>query len=336
MKTALQRLGLMWLLCAGAIGLVMLVGAVRQGAMLSFVAQDETGQRDIYLLDATTGVLHNLTDNAADEWSFAWSVDASLLYSTTLEVGSGDTLLLRDAAGRSVQTLDADTLLAFNMAWSPDGRYLAYVSSYPRNVSDIFLLDVNTLQTRRLTNTPERSESSPVWIPESQVLVYVADGHLWQQSIQQDGRSARQLTFDRATDHRPVPAPDGRQIAFRRTDARQTRLYVLDTASGDERLLQTDAVELSQSLTWFADSQTLLAGRGSASLVQIDAQQGTIADVPVPHARHYSAVAAPSGDMVAYIDGIQRELHLISTTTARHRHRIRGLRVLPPLVWLPG
>ncbi len=45
--------------------------------------------------------------------------------------------------------------------------------------------------------------------------------------------------------------------------------------------------------------------------------------------------AALSGEMVAYIDDIERDVQLFHPATAGHRQMTRGLRVLPPLVWLP-
>jgi Tol biopolymer transport system component len=328
------------LLCAGLIGLALLTGQLRDAPLLSFIALDENeGQRDIYLLDTRTGLLHNLTNNSYDEWSFAWSVDGNLLYSSTLQPGRGDALLLRDMAGQSVQQLEGDTLLSFNPAWSPDGESLVYVSSYPRNVSDIFLLDATTLQSQRLTDTPQRSETHPVWMPDGQSVLYVADGNLWQQAITEtNGLNARQLTGARSTDSAPLPSPNGQSVAFMRTGSGLTGLYLLDVASGSERLLSETASAdwpLTPQMAWFADNQTLLSGRGDGQLLRIDTRTGEMLFNEMPHARHYAAVPARAGETVAYIDGSERNLYLFDLSTAEQRRMTAGLRILPPLVWLP-
>ena len=117
-----------------------------------------------------------------------------------------------------------------------------------------------------------------------------------------------------------------------------TGLYLLDVASGSERLLMETASAdwpLTPQIAWFADSRMLLSGRGDGQLLRIDTQNGEMLFDAMPHARHYAAVPARTGETVAYIDGIKRNVQLFHPATAGQRQMTRGLRVVPPLVWLP-
>jgi TolB protein len=61
----------------------------------------------------------------------------------------------------------ADLPAAWHLDWNPDGRSIAVEAA-----GDLWLVDVATASTRRLTDTPGITESSPVWSPDGRWLSY--------------------------------------------------------------------------------------------------------------------------------------------------------------------
>ena len=63
-------------------------------------------------------------------------------------------------------------------ALSPDGRFLAFSSRGPEEAgkADIWIEDVDREGLRRLTDTPEETETSPAWSPDARLIAYVRDG----------------------------------------------------------------------------------------------------------------------------------------------------------------
>jgi Tol biopolymer transport system component len=64
------------------------------------------------------------------------------------------------------------------ISWSPDGQYIAYVADHEVNDNslnkDIYLVSLADFSVRNLTQTPTKSESSPLWTPDSRTLGFVA------------------------------------------------------------------------------------------------------------------------------------------------------------------
>ncbi len=58
-------------------------------------------------------------------------------------------------------------MLPNSLAWSPDGRYLAFIAALDRNAADLYLYDTQTGKISRMTFGPNMS-ATPFWSPNSQ------------------------------------------------------------------------------------------------------------------------------------------------------------------------
>jgi Tol biopolymer transport system component len=88
-------------------------------------------------------------------------------------------------------------------SWSPDGQWLAYQSRLGSVQSEIWIVDRNGRNARRLTNTPSGAWSrAPSWSPDGQWLAYVSsqNGSIDSEHgevfvIPVSGGDAQQVTF---------------------------------------------------------------------------------------------------------------------------------------------
>ena len=115
-----------------------------------------------------------------------------------------------------------------NPVWSPDGSQIAFQAMSGGN-QDIYVMDANGSNVRRLTDSPFADEWA-AWSPDGSTVVYdnlgkgVADefGFVSTQEIYAvpaSGGTSTRLTSNHVGDGEPSFSPDGRQIAFHRADA---------------------------------------------------------------------------------------------------------------------
>jgi TolB protein len=76
-----------------------------------------------------------------------------------------------DARGGNVRRLSYQGGRAYDPAWSPDGRKIAYVAEVSGAGLEIYVMDANGQNYRRLTDT-RGSNEAPSWSPDSRHVVF--------------------------------------------------------------------------------------------------------------------------------------------------------------------
>jgi len=140
---------------------------------------------------------------------------------------------------------------AWSPTWSPDSRFIAYVSDY--DISDydsttppIFNYDIyvtnlfNFIRNqRRLTNNPA-ADTLPAWSPDGPSIAFVSnrDGNdeIYVMNAE-DGTNLRNLTNNPAADTFPAWSPDGRFIAFTSWRNGNAEIYVMNADGSNQRRL---------------------------------------------------------------------------------------------------
>src|SRR6266403_877362 len=107
-----------------------------------------------------------------------WSPDGSSPNGTTVAFvsnlsGRNNLWLVPSEGGWPMQLTVSDQRQS-NPTWSPDGKWIAYMSDYDGDEQwDIFLVSPKTGQVVNLTNTREIAEESPAWSPDGRYLAYM-------------------------------------------------------------------------------------------------------------------------------------------------------------------
>lgn len=179
----------------------------------------------------------------------------------------------------------------FHPAWSPDGRWIAFMSDFDGNEQwDVFVVSAETGEVVNLTSTPEIAEENPVWSPDGGRLAFIAkpkSGSTFEIEVidlaTRERQPVTQNTPKEWGNFGPVWSPDGTRIAFTRSHAtgRDSSVYLLDLSTGEARNLTPHEGEQNWAVAdWSADGSTLLinsdAGNGYDNVALLDLSSGQV------------------------------------------------------------
>lgn len=177
-----------------------------------------------------------------------------------LVAAAGVVGLLTAAGARAVVPLDESLTVGSDApAWSPDGKRLAYVGFRRGRFGDIFVINADGRNERRLTTTKVH-EDMPRWSPDGRRIAFVRElahdrvVHLFVMNA--DGSGQTQLTSGEGSDLAPSWAPDGSRIAFVSTRDGNAEIYVMNAdGTGQTRLTRSGAVDNSPD--WSPDGRQI-------------------------------------------------------------------------------
>ena len=133
------------------------------GQKIAF-ASDRNGDSEIYVINKDGSNLVQLTKNTGYDGRPRWSPDGLLIaFETDREGGDWD-IFIMNADGSDPHAITSNTFSSdWMQSWSPDGKWLVYVSSKDGN-NELYIIDINGQNQRVLTRNAY-SDNSPVWIP---------------------------------------------------------------------------------------------------------------------------------------------------------------------------
>lgn len=175
-----------------------------EGKKIAFTSDRGQGEK-IYLINIASGEEELLTEVNFRSGLANFSPNGKHMVFTGNELGWGVYLMDLDKKKITRVTSRGGSC---RPDWSPDGKTIAYVSHLSDSIGDIWLMDADGRNQRRLTTTSELSDYYPAWSPDGQWLVYAAspdgrDGNWDLYLISVDGERRVRLTDDESRNKLP-------------------------------------------------------------------------------------------------------------------------------------
>ncbi len=144
--------------------------------------------------------------------------------------------------------------------WSPDGARIAFESARDSATTDIYVMNADGSNLRRLTSSPA-NDGFPAWSPDGRRIAYASDstGDYEIYTINADGSGSptRVTNNPSAQDTHPTWSPDNSQIAYTANDGLnrgEWNIYSINANGGTPRLLTRTAAD-DQSPDWSSTGQ---------------------------------------------------------------------------------
>ena len=281
---------------------------------------------------------HRVADEIHEKLTGERGVNATRI-AYVVRVGRHYELRVTDADGEGGQVALASAQPIISPAWSPDGRWLAYVS-FETGKPVVMVQDVSSGERRALASF-RGSNSAPAWSPDGKRLAVTLtrDGISQLYLIDVDGGNLRRLTTTPAIDTEAIYSPDGRALYFVSDRGGSPQIYRMPADGGPaERVTFGGAYNISPALS--PDGRTMAYvnrdGGGAFRVMTMDLSGGAPAAVSDTRDDE-SPSFAPNGRLLIYATRVQgRDVLMTTTLDGKIRTRLlsSGIDVREP-AWGP-
>jgi Tol biopolymer transport system component/DNA-binding winged helix-turn-helix (wHTH) protein len=227
------------------------------------------------------------------------------------ENGRTADLLVKLIGGDTPLKLAQGLGLGSALAWSPDGRYIAF-GRCP-GASGIWLVPSLGGTERKIVDHHGCAFSGLSWSPDGESILFASkpsqdEGWSIYRFLLQTQQQIR-LTFPpphTVGDHIPAFSPDGRSIAFRRISSPSvTEIYVMSAEGGQPNRITFDRGSV-EGLAWTPDSRSLVFAAhrlGTSGLWRVPVGGGLVDGIPIAGPMVGSPAVSLEGNRLAYTQG---------------------------------
>ncbi len=199
------------------------------------------GNQDIFVMRDDGKDVRQLTDAPGRDYEPNASDDGSMIvFVSDRAGGEGAQLYLMRPDGSEVRRLtfsqgESDTVVDDYPHWSPDGRTIVFQRTIISEIAagldaDIWLIDVETGEERKITDTPDAWDSTPSFSADGRSILFESnrDGDFDLYRLDLATSRVVNLTNAGGTDLESNQSPDGSQIAFGSNRDGDFEIYVMN------------------------------------------------------------------------------------------------------------
>ena len=249
------------------------------GTKVAYVTAKQQGEGRLYSLivsDQDGFNEHTIMESKDPIMSPAWSPDSRQLAYVSFE-GNKSSIFVQTL--RSGNRFNVSSKPGINGApsFSPDGRKLVVTLGGVDGNLDIFVLDINSRRTTRLT-THRAIDTEGTWSPDGDHIYFTSDrsGGPQVYRVNANGGSPERVTFEGSYNARPRLSPDGERMAMVHNDRGNFRIAVMNLERKDLLVLSTGRQDESPSFAPNSDSLIYATRQGRNGVLETVSADGLI------------------------------------------------------------
>jgi len=230
-------------------------GGPRNDTLRLVFHSDRDGDDDIYMMERDDSGVRRLTNAPGRDYEAASSRDGrTLVFVSERADGPGGQLYLMSADGSGVRRLTLSSggdarVVDDHPQWSPDGLTVTFqrttIPAEGQPDADLWLIDIETRDEIRLTETPDVWDSTPSFAANGHSILFESsrDGDFDLYRLHLETMKVVQLTDEVGRDVEASESPNGRAIAFASERDGDFEIYVMDAAGRNVRQLTENDVD---------------------------------------------------------------------------------------------
>ena len=230
---------------------------------------------DIYQMPIEGGDAVALTSGLAWDMQAQYSPDGRRIAFTSDRTGGDNIWTLDLESGAMHQVTHESFRLLNSPTWSPDGRYIAarkhFTTSRSLGTGEVWLYDStgdDSLAGQRIVARPsetfQKEQGEPAFAPDGSAIyfvrnvspgntfIYHEDSNTELFQIRRVDLASTEITTVAGGPGgavRPTPSPDGNKLAYVKRVRAESRLFVMDLATGEERMVYAE-LDPDMQETW--------------------------------------------------------------------------------------
>ena len=241
--------------------------------------------------------------------------------------GSGVGLFVASADGRNPLRLSPKHTQVEELAWSADGRFLAFTMGGEIDGQQLYVVNSRGGHIRQVTRELRRSYIFDLtWSRDGRTLFYdsiletIYGTTLW--TVDATGSGPRRLTYGRVSAASPAWSPDGRRIAFTAyREGELAEIRVMNANGSGMRRVVGNLRQPDTSPAWSPDGRRLVFARniGTTFVLGIVNADGTNARLlKRAHSVYGSPAWSPESNLIVYSDSGTALMAIAPDGTRKH------------------
>ncbi len=249
------------------------------GTKVAYVTAQRQADEQLYSLivsDQDGFNEHTIMESKDPIMSPAWSPDSRQLAYVSFE-GNKSSIWVQTLRSGNRFSVSSKPGINGAPSFSPDGRRLVVTLGGRDGNLDIYVLDINSRRTTRLT-THRAIDTEGSWSPDGRHIYFTSDrsGGPQVYRVPSTGGTPERVTFEGSYNARPRLSPDGNKLAMVHNDRGNYRIAVMDLERKDVLVLSNGRQDESPSFAPNSDILIYATRQGREGVLETVSADGLI------------------------------------------------------------